>query len=383
MMMSALAWWFMLALLDGTYSFHLSSPSTIIRTRPSFTTTKSTIELRESNEKDVIFTEDMIDRSSRNTDEWLRKDLEMHLQDVQPDIMQPKIRTPVKIIFSDIDGSLIHYPKQPPSEDDQDNRIISLPPSATGMQGVISSKTLLLCRDLRDKKGVKLVLVTGARTSTLLNRLPYLPKADAYCTESGGRIFYPTNVDCCHGEEGSQFTYTPVEYSGSDIEIDLHPFGLREDMTWRKRMEVGGAGTEAYNGNEVLSNRCDGVSEDDECLLELYESIQGFPIVEDEVPINQRPGHLWDFANQLVKMEGFVLDTKSYSTCFRVNKKHQTNGKFDALLNGEIAHPEMTIGKSTNLGCIDFFPAISGKQNWYVKLSVVIYLIQIYIARLT
>eukprot|EP00956_Cyclotella_meneghiniana_P003346 scaffold4066_cov63-Cyclotella_meneghiniana.AAC.6 len=231
------------------------------------------------------------------------------------------------------------------------------------MQGVISSKTLLLCRDLRDKKGVKLVLVTGARTSTLLNRLPYLPKADAYCTESGGRIFYPTNVDCCHGEEGSQFTYTPVEYSGSDIEIDLHPFGLREDMTWRKRMEVGGAGTEAYDGNEVLSNRCDGVSEDDECLLELYESIQGFPIVEDEVPINQRPGHLWDFANQLVKMEGFVLDTKSYSTCFRVNKKHQTNGKFDALLNGEIAHPEMTIGKSTNLGCIDFFPAISGKQN--------------------
>eukprot|EP00956_Cyclotella_meneghiniana_P003347 scaffold4066_cov63-Cyclotella_meneghiniana.AAC.7 len=113
MMMSALAW-FMLASIDGTYSFHPSSPSTINRTRPSFTTTKSTIELRESNEKDVIFTEDMIDRSSRNTDEWLRKDLEMHVQDVQPDIMQPKIRTPVKIIFSDIDGSLIHYPKQPP-----------------------------------------------------------------------------------------------------------------------------------------------------------------------------------------------------------------------------------------------------------------------------
>lgn len=360
--------WFMLALIDGIYCFQLSSPSTI-RTRATYTTTKSTIELRESNENDIA-TEVIVDGSSQNTDEWLRKDLEMHLRDVQPNNVQPRIRKPVKIIFSDIDGSLIHYPKGdhltalPPSEDDEDNKIISLPPSATGMQGVISSKTLSLCRDLRDNKGVKLVLVTGARTSTLLNRLPYLPKADAYCTESGGRIFYPTNVDCCHGQEVNQFTYTPIEYSGSNIETDLQSFGLSEDMTWRKRMEVGGAGTEAYDGNEILSNRCDGVSEDDECLLEQYESIQGFPIVEDEVPIDQRRGPLWDYANQLVKVEGFVLDTKSYSTCFRVNKKHQTNEKFGALLAGDIAHPEMTISKSTNLGCIDFFPAISGKQNW-------------------
>ena len=35
------------------------------------------------------------------------------------------------------------------------------------------------------------VLLTGARTSTLLQRLPYLPAADAYVAENGGRIFYP------------------------------------------------------------------------------------------------------------------------------------------------------------------------------------------------
>lgn len=35
------------------------------------------------------------------------------------------------------------------------------------------------------------MLITGARTSTLLTRLPYLPAADAYVAENGGRIFYP------------------------------------------------------------------------------------------------------------------------------------------------------------------------------------------------
>ena len=35
------------------------------------------------------------------------------------------------------------------------------------------------------------VLLTGARTATLLQRLPFLPSADAYCAENGGRIFYP------------------------------------------------------------------------------------------------------------------------------------------------------------------------------------------------
>lgn len=35
------------------------------------------------------------------------------------------------------------------------------------------------------------VLLTGARTATLLQRLPFLPAADAYVAENGGRIFYP------------------------------------------------------------------------------------------------------------------------------------------------------------------------------------------------
>ena len=39
--------------------------------------------------------------------------------------------------------------------------------------------------------GVKLVLITGARLSTMLTRMAFLPSADAYVCENGGRIYYP------------------------------------------------------------------------------------------------------------------------------------------------------------------------------------------------
>jgi len=273
-----------------------------------------------------------------------------------------------RIIFSDIDGSLVHYPKKNDllshEEDDgtEDNMILALPPSATGMRGIISSKTLSACRDLRTE-GVVLVLVSGMRTSTLFNRLPYLPRADLYVTEAGGRIFYPTSDDDDNDVVNSFFQYAPLEYSGAREE-DLELFGLREDMTWRTSLEEGGAGTEAYIGNEVDSNRCDGAENEEECLID-YEFSVGFP--EEEVPVAGRSGSLWEYARQL-EGEGFVLDTKSYSTCFRVNRKHQSGvvvDKFDALLAGDssIGHNPREIGKSTNLGCIDYYPASSGKRN--------------------
>lgn len=342
--------------LVPVYSFQLSQPPT---TRASRIASLGLYE--HADELDTAVTANAAPPpATSSSDEWIQQDLEAQLRDAKlPDSTQSTADA-IKIIFSDIDGSLIHYPKHhDDAQQDANNEILALPPSATGMRGIISSQTLATCRDLRVKKGLKLVLVTGARTSTLLNRLPYLPKADAYCTEAGGRIFYPTDIndDCCH-DEGS---YTPLDYGGA-ADGDLKSFSLEEDMTWRKRMEGGGAGTEAYAGNEVFSNRCSGDESEEECLIE-YESTEGFPFVEDEVPVNQRRGHLWDFANHLVEEEGFVLDTKSYSTCFRVNKKHQTNNKFESLLAGDISHPEATIGKSTNLGCIDFYPVVSGKQN--------------------
>ena len=83
----------------------------------------------------------------------------------------------IRIVFSDVDGTLAHYPD---NLDDLGEGILKLPASATGMQGIISSRTLVLCQELR-RQQQKLVLISGMRTSTLLRRLPYLPRADAYC----------------------------------------------------------------------------------------------------------------------------------------------------------------------------------------------------------
>lgn len=88
----------------------------------------------------------------------------------------------IRIIFSDVDGTLVHYPEGASNNEKEQvgNRILKLPPSATGMQGIISSRSLEYCRDLR-RQHKKLVLISGMRTTTLLKRLPYLPRADAYC----------------------------------------------------------------------------------------------------------------------------------------------------------------------------------------------------------
>ncbi len=61
------------------------------------------------------------------------------------------------------------------------------------------------------------VLITGARTATLLQRLPYLPSADAYVAENGGRIFYPDQT-------------LPTALP------------LMEDTKWRKTHNPAGAG---------------------------------------------------------------------------------------------------------------------------------------------
>jgi hydroxymethylpyrimidine pyrophosphatase-like HAD family hydrolase len=63
---------------------------------------------------------------------------------------------------------------------------------------------------------VLLVLITGARSATLLQRLPFLPAADAYVCENGGRIFY----------------------SGSELPTACP---LTEDMEWRKSLTAAGA----------------------------------------------------------------------------------------------------------------------------------------------
>ncbi|KAL3915588.1 MAG: hypothetical protein SGARI_008152 [Bacillariaceae sp.] len=104
----------------------------------------------------------------------------------------------------------------------------------------------------------------------------------------------------------------------------------------------------------------------------------GFPLEEDVVPVHDRKGALWDFARILQDQHGLILDTTSYSTCFRVNKKHQSaeSNSFATLMQGDLSVPP-GLDVSTNLGCVDIYPAASGKRNccqylaneWHVNMG--------------
>lgn len=246
--------------------------------------------------------------------------------------------TKVDIVFSDIDGTLIHYPENlddflqmKPKGD-----ICLLPVSSTGMIGVISAKSLQLIREIR-QTGAIFVLVSGMRYSTLLKRIPYLPKADAYCCEDGGRIFYPTQL-----QSPATVRVNPRSFLGATPE-DLQAFSLVEDMEWRRKMEdASAAGTDGFVGNELFSDSRKN---------------------EIEIPSSERTGYLWDFARTLLK-KGLAIDTVGYSTCFRVNRKQQDDCRaFDALINRNIEVPT-GLASSINLGCVDFYPILSGKKNW-------------------
>jgi hypothetical protein len=253
--------------------------------------------------------------------------MEMTLENEKDDIL---------VVFSDLDGTLIHYPDKIPGT----KGLLKLPPSATGMRGIISSKTLAQIQDI-GAKGIKFVLVSGMRTSTFLSRVPYLPRADAYCTESGGRIFYPTSENYAK----NAFKVTPKKYDGA-TEEDLKPFGLVEDLEWRALMEKTAGPFGSASLNDIAAD-------------------------PTKVPdINQRDGLLWDFARDL-KAKGFEVDTKGYSASFRVNLKQQTTisaEEFATLSNGTVP-PFHGLATSVNLACVDYYPKESGKKNWYVLLN--------------
>ena len=247
----------------------------------------------------------------------------------------------INFVFSDVDGTLVHYPDEV-QDNEPGNKILYLPASSTGMRGIISSKTLQLCQQLRREHNVKLVLVSGMRTSTLINRLPYLPKADAYASEAGGRIFYTVSST----DTSSRNIIYPEPFDGATSD-DLMPFGLKEDESWRTKLsDDDAAGTDGYIGDSMD--------------IFLGKQEEDTPVL----PIDERRGILWDFAKEL-QAKGFVIDFKGYSNCFRVNRKQQnniSNEEFEELK--AIDAWSLGLATSVNLGCIDFYPINSGKKNW-------------------
>jgi hypothetical protein len=95
-----------------------------------------------------------------------------------------------------------------------------------------------------DARRVPLVLISGMRTTTLFQRLPYLPRADAYVSESGGRIFYPRNIITTttttstlvrEDKTEEEHIVHPKSYPNMPPGYDI-PFTLVEDMDWKDRM---------------------------------------------------------------------------------------------------------------------------------------------------
>lgn len=129
--------------------------------------------------------------------------------------------------------------------------------------------------------GAKLVLVSGTRYTTLVNRLPFLPRADAYVIENGGRIFYPKNAGTPPPPGGAEEEESAV----GDPTLTAHAASaLEEDLNWR----------------------------------EALESATG-PASQDTKAPEDREGPLWDLYRKAVA-EGFEVDTNTYYTMIRCGR---------------------------------------------------------------
>lgn len=215
----------------------------------------------------------------------------------------------IDIIFSDIDGTCVHYDmgetlvpfqgnglerlglEKAQFPDGRTEWVVALPESSSGSRGIVSVKTLDMYEKLR-RLGKKVVLVSGCRFATLLQRLPYLPKADAYVCESGGRILIPN---------------APQD-----------PTILSEDISWRNQH----VGLPPKQPSGVMPRE--------------YE------------------GDLWSFYRD-ISSKGISIDIKNYSTAFRV--------KDSRLSPSDVAEYSSNLACSTNLGSLDVYPKTSGKLN--------------------
>lgn len=221
-----------------------------------------------------------------------------------------------RIVFSDLDGTLVHFERHFSSDGSVVNidqatntavyrsirgssegaeRNCRLLPTSTMGPGLFSDKSAELIGKLRDA-GVVFVYVTGARKSTMIDRLPLLAPADFAVAETGGRM-YITN--------GSTSQTPPL------------------DPEWTARIE----------------REC-GPIEPQSSIPEPHE----------------RKGSLWDWYRELTA-RGIKCDTRNYTCCFRVNAADKEAELRDAIAEALPANVEC----AQNLGKFDFFPKISGK----------------------
>eukprot|EP00123_Amoebidium_parasiticum_P001155 comp12199_c0_seq1/m.6963 comp12199_c0_seq1/g.6963 ORF comp12199_c0_seq1/g.6963 comp12199_c0_seq1/m.6963 type:complete len:316 (-) comp12199_c0_seq1:521-1468(-) len=220
-----------------------------------------------------------------------------------------------RVVFSDLDGTLVHYPKDcesfsvlEPAKEGVKTRTVRYThgpyagqvrecvelPSLTGGPSYLSLKTIELIAEVR-RKGCAFVIITGARSTTLYNRLPDLPICDFYVWENGGKI------------------------ASEDHTLDREWESTMEPITGKDQGEI-------------------------------------------PEPTN-RVGPLWD-AYREMNERGWVLDARGYSTAFRVDLK-RTPGKSLQDFEKDRAYlcAKYGFASSYNIGKADFYPPYSGKDN--------------------
>ncbi|PXF41569.1 hypothetical protein BWQ96_08714 [Gracilariopsis chorda] len=227
----------------------------------------------------------------------------------------------VNVLFSDLDGTLVHYPKEflhyadiieevaatdntPETatiryHETNESRTCVVLSSMTGGKAYLSLRTNELISTLRDMD-VLFVIITGARSSTYVGRRDYLPEADYEFFENGGRKI----------AEG------------------------KLDATWSDQFK------------EQVGEIADRTS-----------------LSPDMPPPEQRQGTLWGLYKELLD-DGWKLDGRKYTTNFRVDVA-KSEGKHTRDLNAivETKCAPLSLASSYNLGKADLYPAQSGKAN--------------------
>lgn len=230
----------------------------------------------------------------------------------------PKMHSPsAAVVFSDVDGTLVHYPKHfseyadivSTNEDEgtaviryketEDERECLAMVSKTGGTSYISKRTLDLVAQLR-RLDVTFVIITGARASTYEKRRPRLPVADFEFYENGGRKLRNGKLD--------------PEWSDAFVDIVGH-----------------------IPDREAIS-----------------------PIMP---PYSERKGILWRLYEKLLS-DGWNIDANDYTTNIRVDvarSEGKTPEDFASLIESHVKPNNLS--SSFNLGKADIYPAASGKAS--------------------
>ncbi|KAJ1619113.1 hypothetical protein T492DRAFT_1088238 [Pavlovales sp. CCMP2436] len=169
---------------------------------------------------------------------------------------------PLRAVYSDLDGTLVHFSQWFERHgvrvllgEDGDNstraiveneagerRECHVLPEATMGPGFVSLRTVELVAKLR-ARGCLFVIITAARKSTLLERLPFLPRADVNVAECGTRILWGERLD-------TEWANSFVHISGP-LETDISP-DLRPEPLWQLYRQMRDAGlkcdTRSYYG---------------------------------------------------------------------------------------------------------------------------------------